>query len=96
MSFYDVKKVQVISVLKVLPTIFAVLGSLIGLIMFFFFPTDLVAKFGFGARLLSWAIFVVFYTTIMVVGALVVIWLYNFTTSKLNSSIVVSLEPKSK
>jgi predicted Co/Zn/Cd cation transporter (cation efflux family) len=96
MSLYDVKKIQVASVLKVLPVVFAILGALIGLITFFFFPTDLAAGLGFGAKLLSWVIFVVIYTVIMAVGALVVAWLYNFVTSKLNSSIVISLETKDK
>jgi hypothetical protein len=96
MSLYDVKKVQVASVLKVLPVVFAILGALIGLFTFFFFPTDLAAGLGFGAKLLSWVIFVVLYTVIMAIGTLVVAWLYNFVSTKLNSSVVISLEPKEK
>jgi hypothetical protein len=94
MSLYDVKKVQVASVLKVVPVVFAILGSLIGLLMFFFFPTDLTAGLGFVAKLVSWVIFVVLYTVIMVLVLLVVVWLYNFVASKLNSSVVISLELK--
>ncbi|MDR3125017.1 MAG: hypothetical protein LBU10_04000 [Endomicrobium sp.] len=94
MSLYDVKKIQVSSVLKVLPIVFAILGATIGLFTFFFFPTDLAAGLGFGARLLSWAVFVVLYTVIMAVGAIIVVWLYNFVASKFNSSVVVSLEAK--
>jgi hypothetical protein len=41
-------------------------------------------------------IFVVLYTVIMVIGAVAVAWLYNFVVSKLNSSVVISLEPKEK
>jgi hypothetical protein len=96
MSLYEVKKVQVTSVLKVLPIVFAILGALIGLTMFFFFPTDLTARLGFGVKLVSWIIFVVLYTVIMAIGALVVVWLYNFVASKLNSNVVISLEPKNK
>jgi hypothetical protein len=96
MSLYDVKKVQVASVLRVLPGVFAILGAFIGLVTFFFFPTDLAAGLGFGAKLLSWVIFVVLYTVIMAVGALVVVWLYNFVSSKLNSGIAISLEPREK
>jgi hypothetical protein len=96
MSLYDVKKVQVASVLKVLPVVFAILGAFIGLFTFFFFPTDLASGLGFGAKLLSWVIFVVLYTVIMAIGALVVAWLYNFVSTKLNSSVVISLEPKEK
>jgi hypothetical protein len=96
MSLYDVKKVQVASVLRVLPVVFAILGALIGLFTFFFFPTDLAAGLGFGAKLLSWVIFVVLYTVIMVVGAVAVVWLYNLVAAKLSCSVVVSLEPKEK
>ena len=94
MSLYDVKKVQVSSVLKVLPIVFAILGATIGLFTFFFFPTDLATGLGFGARLLSWAVFVVLYTVIMALGAIIVAWLYNFVASKFNSSVVISLEVK--
>jgi hypothetical protein len=94
MSLYDVKKVQVSSVLKVFPVVFAILGATIGLFTFFFFPTDLAAGLGFGARLLSWTVFVVLYTVIMAVGAIIVAWLYNFVVAKFNSSIVISLEVK--
>ncbi|MDR2399619.1 MAG: hypothetical protein LBD61_04245 [Endomicrobium sp.] len=96
MSLYDVKKVQVASVLRVLPVVFAILGALIGLFTFFFFPTDLASGLGFGAKLLSWVIFVVLYTVIMVIGAVAVAWLYNFVATKLNCSVVISLEPKEK
>jgi hypothetical protein len=94
MSLYNVKKVQVSSVLKVLPVVFAILGATIGLFTFFFFPTDLATGLGFGARLLSWAVFVVLYTVIMALGAMIIAWLYNFVVSKFNSSVVVSLEGK--
>jgi hypothetical protein len=94
MSLYDVKKIQVSSILKVLPIVFAIIGVTIGLFTFFFFPTDLAAGLGFGARLLSWAVFVVLYTVIMAVGAVIVVWLYNFVASKFNSSVVISLEAK--
>ncbi|MDR3256707.1 MAG: hypothetical protein LBT18_03560 [Endomicrobium sp.] len=94
MSLYDVKKVEISSILKVLPIVFVILGALIGVFTFFFVPTDLAAGLGFGAKLLSCVIFIVLYTVIMVVGAIVVAWLYNFVTAKLNSGVVISLEPK--
>lgn len=96
MSLYNVKEVQVASLLKVLPVVFAILGSLIGLVPFFFSPTNLAAGLGFSAKLLSWVIFVVLYTVIMVVVSLVVAWFYNFVASKLNTGVVISLEPKDK
>lgn len=94
MSLYDVKKIQLISVVKVFPIVFGILGAIIGIFTFFIFPTDLAAGLGFGPRFLSWLIFVVLYTVIMAVGAIVVAWLYNFVANKMNSGIVISLEPK--
>jgi hypothetical protein len=94
MSLYDVKKVQLISVVKVFPIVFGILGAVIGIFTFFLFPTDLAAGLGFGPRFLSWLIFVVLYTVIMSVGAIVVAWLYNFVANKMNTGIVISLEPK--
>lgn len=94
MSLYDVRKVQVFSVIKVFPIVFAILGALIGIFTFFITPTDLAAGLGFGPRLLSWVIFVVLYTLIMSIGAIVVTWLYNFVAGKMDSGIVISLEPK--
>jgi hypothetical protein len=94
MSLYDVKSVQIFSVLKVFPIVFGILGAVIGIFTFFIFPTDLAAGLGFGPRFLSWLIFVVLYAVIMSVGAIAVAWLYNFVAAKMNSGIVISLEPK--
>ena len=94
MSLYDVKQVQLISVVKVFPIVFGILGAIIGVFTFFVFPTDLAAGLGVGARFLSWLIFVVLYTVIMAVGAIVVAWLYNFVAKKMNTGVVISLEPK--
>jgi hypothetical protein len=58
------------------------------------FQQILTTGFGFDAKLLSWVIFVVLYTVIMAVRAIIVAWPYNFVASKLNSSVVISLEPK--
>lgn len=94
MSLYNLKKVQVSSVLKILPVVFAIIGVVIGLFSFLFFPAGLASGLGFGARILSWIVFVVLYTAIMSVGAMLFVWLYNFVAAKLNSGIVVSLEVK--
>ena len=94
MSLYDVKKVQIFSVIKVFPIVFAILGALIGIFTFFITPTDLAAGLGFGARVLSWVIFVALYTLIMSVGAIAVAWIYNFVSGKMGSGAVISLEPK--
>ena len=94
MSLYDVKKVTVISVLKVFPIVFAILGVLIGFFTFFITPTDLAAGLGFGARALSFLIFVILYTLIMSIGAVVVAWLYNVVSAKLGTGVVIALEAK--
>ena len=94
MSLYDVKKVQLTSIVKVFPIVFGILGAIIGIFTFFIFPTDLAAGLGFGPRFLSWLIFVVLYTVIMSVGAIVVALLYNFVAGKMSSGIVISLKPK--
>jgi hypothetical protein len=95
MSLYDVRKVQISSMLKVLLCVFAILGIVIGLITFFLFPTELATGLSIGARFLSWLIFVVIYTVIMLIGTVVVAWLYNLVVGKLlGHGIIISLEPK--
>jgi len=94
MSLYDVRKIQVFSIIKVFPIVFAILGAVIGIFTFFITPTDLAAGLGAGAKLLSWFIFVILYTIIMSVGAIVVAFLYNFVAEKMAGGVVISLEPK--
>ncbi|MBQ3943184.1 MAG: hypothetical protein II669_02575 [Elusimicrobia bacterium] len=88
MANYEVKKVGIASVVKNFPIVFAILGALIGIFTFFIFPTDLAANLGFGARLLSWLIFIVLYTVIMSVGVIVVAWIYNFITGKVGGAVI--------
>ena len=88
MANYEVKKVGIASVVKNFPIVFAILGALIGIFTFFIFPTDLAANLGFGARLLSWLIFIVLYTVIMSVGVIVVAWIYNFITGKVGVAVI--------
>jgi len=95
MSLYDVRKIQMFSILKVFPIVFFILGVVIGIFTFFIVPTDLAAGLGFGARFLSFLIFIVLYAVIMSIGALVVGFLYNIVVEKImGSGIVISLEPK--
>ncbi len=92
MANYELKGVCVVSLFKNFPIVFALLGVLIGIFTFFIFPTELAANLGFGARILSWLIFVVLYTAIMSVGVIVVAWIYNFVVSKIGKGVVVKLE----
>jgi hypothetical protein len=95
MSLYDVRKVQISSMLKVLFCVFVILGIVIGLFTFFLFPTELATGFSIRAKFLSWFLFVVIYTVIMLITAVVAVWLYNLVAGKLlGHGIIVSLEPK--
>ena len=88
MANYEVKSVGVVSLIRNFPIVFALLCALIGIFTFFIFPTDLAANLGFGARLLSWLIFIVLYTVIMSVGVIVVAWIYNFITGKVGGAVI--------
>lgn len=88
MANYEVKSVKMFSLVKSFPIVFAILGALIGIFTFFIFPTDLAANLGFGARILSWCIFIVLYTAIMSIGVVVVAWIYNFVVGKTGGAII--------
>lgn len=93
MAIYEVKKINVLSILKNFPIVFGILGAVIGIFTFFLFPTEIAQNLSFGARLLSWLIFVVLYTLIMVVGLMLIGWLYNWVVSMVGG-VVLTLEPK--
>lgn len=93
MSMFEVKSISVKSLVKNLPVVFAILGAVIGIFTFFLFPTEIARDLAFGARLLSWIIFVVLYTLIMVAGILLVSWLYNVIVAKLGG-VVINIEQK--
>lgn len=92
MANYELKSVCAVSLCKNFPIVFALLGALIGIFTFFIFPTELAANLGFGARILSWLIFIVLYTLIMSVGVVVVAWLYNIVAGKMTKGVVFQLE----
>lgn len=91
MASYEINKIEVSSLVKSFPIVFALLGALIGIFTFFIFPTELAANLGFGARILSWLIFIVLYTAIMSIGLIVVAVLFNFVSGKLGKGIVINL-----
>lgn len=92
MANYEVKSVGVVSLIRNFPIVFALLGALIGIFTFFIFPTDLAANLGFGAKLLSWFIFIILYTFIMSIGIVVVAWIYNFVVGRIGKGAVLNLE----
>ena len=93
MAVYELKKIDVISMVKNFPIVFAILGAVIGIFTFFLFPTEIAQNLSFGARLLSWLIFVVLYTLIMVIGVLLIAWLYNWVVGRVGG-VTLNLEPK--
>jgi hypothetical protein len=100
MLVYNVKKIQLLSILKIFPIIFVILGTIVGLFSFFFLPFflitfDLAVSFSFTVKkLLLFFIFVVFYTLIMTAGSIVIAWIYNFVAEKLNGGVMISIESK--
>jgi len=95
MSLYDVKKIQIMSVLKIFPIVFGILGIVIGIFTFFLAPNDAINALSFGQKFAAYFIFIILYTLIMAIGALVVTFLYNVVVAKiLGSGVVISLEPK--
>ena len=92
MAKQEVKSVSVVSLVKNFPIVFALLGALIGIFTFFLFPTELASNLGFGARILSWLIFIVLYTAIMSIGVIVLAWIYNFVVGKIGKGVVIDLE----
>ena len=93
MAVQEIKKINIVSILKNIPIVFGVLGVVIGIFTFFLFPTEIARNLSIGARLLSWLIFVVLYTAIMVVGIILISWLYNVVVSKFGG-ITIELESK--
>jgi hypothetical protein len=93
MAAYEVKNIAVKSLFKNVPIVFAILGLVIGIFTFFLFPTDIAQNLSVGARLLSWLIFVVLYTLIMVAGIVLVSFLYNWVVGKVGG-VVIDIEQK--
>ena len=88
MSAFEVKKIVVGSLVKVVPIIFAILGAVIGIFTFFVFPNEMVQDLNFGAKLLSWLIFLVLYTLIMFIGIVIVSWLYNWVVGFVGGAVI--------
>ena len=93
MAAYEVKNIAVKSLVKNVPVVFGILGAVIGIFTFFIFPTEIAKDLAFGAKLLSWLIFVVLYTVIMFVGIALVSWLYNWVVGKVGG-VVINIEQR--
>ncbi len=85
MTQLKIKKIGTKWVLTTVSVIFVIVGAVIGIFTFFFFPTEAAAGLGFGAKLLAWLIFIVLYSLIMMIGILIIVWLYNIISPKAGS-----------
>lgn len=83
MATYEIKSIKLSSLYKNLPVIFAIVGAIIGIFTFFIFPTDIARNLTFGARILSWLIFVLLYAVLLVLGIFVMGYFYNTIVKKL-------------
>lgn len=92
MVVYEIKSMSVVSLFKIFPIVFALFGAIIGIFTFFVFPAEVAAGLGFGARILSWLVFIVLYTAIMSVGIVAVVWIYNFMVRKIGNGVIVNIE----
>jgi len=93
MAAYEVKNISVKSLVKNVPVVFAILGAVIGIFTFFLFPTEIAKDLAFGAKFLSWLIFVLLYTLIMFVGLVLISWLYNWVVGKMGG-VVINIEQR--
>lgn len=92
MANYEVKKVGIFSILRVVPIVVAMLGAVIGIFTFFVVPTELAANLGFGAKFLSFLLFVFLYTVLMTIGVLLLTWFFNIVAGKFGKGITFELE----
>jgi len=90
---YELRRINIRSLLKPIPLIFVITGFVMGLFTFFFFPAPAVQTLGGGTRFLSYIIFVILYTVIMEAMVLFFAWLYNLISPK-TKGIVFHLEQK--
>ncbi|MDR3112079.1 MAG: hypothetical protein LBU55_02780 [Elusimicrobiota bacterium] len=94
MSAYSVKQIQVYSLLKIFPIVFSIVGAIIGLFTFFLFPTEVAVSLTILQKVMAWVIFLVIYTALMVVGSILVAWIYNFVSDRLGAAVVIDLDTK--
>ncbi|GMO65667.1 MAG: hypothetical protein Nk1A_3200 [Endomicrobiia bacterium] len=94
MSFYNIKKIQISSIVKVFPIIFTISGTILGAILFL--SNSLARNLDFNLRLLllSSLSFSLIYIVFMTLSGIVVVCVYNFVAGKLSCNIVISLESK--
>jgi len=93
MQNYELKKINLMSILKNLPIVFAIVGTIIGLFTFFIVPTEVASTLTIGTRFLSWLIFIVLYTLLMIVGVVIMAFLYNWIAG-IMGGVIFNFEEK--
>ncbi|MDR1784828.1 MAG: hypothetical protein LBQ99_03775 [Endomicrobium sp.] len=93
MSLYNLKKIQISSVIRIFPIIFTLSGIILGAILFLF--NSFTTSLDFNVRLLSSLSFTLIYTVFMTLSGIVILWVYNFVAEKLNCNIIISLDLES-
>jgi len=93
MATYELKKINIKSLVKNFPIVFAVVGTIIGLFTFFIVPTEVASTLTIGTRFLSWIIFIVLYTLLMVLGLMIISLLYNWIAGMVGG-VIVDFEEK--
>ncbi|HWQ67149.1 MAG TPA: hypothetical protein VN372_09795 [Methanospirillum sp.] len=89
MPVYEIKNINLMSMVKNFPIIFVILGMVIGVFTFFVFPTEIARNLSLEARCLSWLIFVGLYALIMFVGILLISWIYNLVSAKVGGVALI-------
>ncbi|MDR2666310.1 MAG: hypothetical protein LBB92_02595 [Endomicrobium sp.] len=90
MSLYNIKKIQISSIVKVFPIIFTISGIILGAVLFLF--NSLTTNLDFNLRFLSSLSFALIFIVFMTLSSIVVVWVYNFVTRKLDYGIMISLK----
>ncbi|MFH1367586.1 MAG: hypothetical protein ABII64_00530 [Elusimicrobiota bacterium] len=85
------KRIELISVVKTMSFVMAVVGIVVGIIVFFITPNELARNLSLGTRLLSWLVFVAFYALLTVAGLVFIAFVYNHV-SKITGGLVIDLE----
>ncbi|MDR1511181.1 MAG: hypothetical protein LBS15_00100 [Endomicrobium sp.] len=93
MSFYNIKRIQFSSSVKVFSVVFTISGIILGIVLFLF--NSLTTNHNFNLRFLSSLSFVLIYIVFMMLSSIIIVCAYNFVSEKLNFNIIISFGSKS-
>jgi hypothetical protein len=92
---YNIKKINIFSVLKTAPIILGINGILSSLTTFFIFSSDIYST-DLKARMLACIMFSIAYTIIMLSSLIIMIYIYNLLSLKYNKHIEIIFTEKSE